>query len=839
MDRKQRPVGREKNVGTGKATIHKRGEGVGSSGPQSGKINSRPGSAGQSGRGGQGGGQSAGSGQRSGITRAGGLGKMLPLVVVVVVLYFLFGNSGGSSGGSQSGSSGPSFFDYYQPSSESGSSSGGSGGSYGTGGTYNEAAASNGSGTVNSEVAEGAREKYTKIIGGGKDRVTVMVYMCGTDLESNYGMATSDLNEMASAKIDPDKVNVIVYTGGCSRWKNSVVSSSTNQIYRVKSGGVEKLESNIGSVAMTYADTLSSFINYTKEKFPADRYELILWDHGGGTLSGYGYDEKFRSSGSMMLYDIVKALKNGGTRFDFIGYDACLMANLENAMAIEPFADYLIASEETEPGYGWYYTDWLTKLSSNTSIDTLSLGKVICDTFTTDNAKKTRGDSTTLSVIDLAEAHGTIPQALSAFSKSLNEMIRGDGYQTVANARQRSLEFASSERIDQIDLIDFCDKLGTKESAALAKALRGIVKYNMTCKSYYNAYGVSVYFPYRKTSYVSTILKTLNAIGFDSNYTEACKNFASLLVGGQVSGGGTSSPAYSLFGGGYGSSTGSGSSGTSYGGADANYEMIGQLLNAFLGARGIAPGKEVNGLTEENSEWLNTDLIREKQQYYSDNSIVASELVWTVKNGKNVLKLSDEQWNLIESVELNVFVDDGGGYLNLGLDNVMEFDEDYDLVGSWDGTWMTLNGQVVPYYMLSAYSDGSNYNIIGKIPAILNGETHCYLIVTFSNLEPKGTVVGISTVQNTDSVEAIMGKITDIADPELVDSTIEFVCDYYHYDGTFEDGYRVGEPLTITKDMEFVIENLELDTEDGNTFVASYCLTDVYDNSYWTPVIPQ
>ena len=524
MDRKQRPVGREKNVGTGKATIHKRGEGVGSSGPQSGKINSRPGSAGQSGRGGQGGGQSAGSGQRSGITRAGGLGKMLPLVVVVVVLYFLFGNSGGSSGGSQSGSSGPSFFDYYQPSSESGSSSGGSGGSYGTGGTYNEAAASNVSGSVNSEVAEGAREKYTQIIGGGKDRVTVMVYMCGTDLESNYGMATSDLNEMASAKIDPDKVNVIVYTGGCSRWKNSVVSSSTNQIYRVKSGGVEKLESNIGSVAMTYADTLSSFINYTKEKFPADRYELILWDHGGGTLSGYGYDEKFRSSGSMMLYDIVKALKNGGTRFDFIGYDACLMANLENAMAIEPFADYLIASEETEPGYGWYYTDWLMKLSSNTSIDTLSLGKVICDTFTTDNAKKTRGDSTTLSVIDLAEAHGTIPQALSAFSKSLNEMIRGGNYQTVANARQKSLEFASSERIDQIDLIDFCDKLGTKESDALAKALRGIVKYNMTCKSYYNAYGVSVYFPYRKTSYVSTILKTLNAIGFDSNYTEACKN---------------------------------------------------------------------------------------------------------------------------------------------------------------------------------------------------------------------------------------------------------------------------------------------------------------------------
>ncbi len=825
MDRKQRPVGREKKVGAGKATIHKRGEGIGSSGPQSGKMGSRPGL-------GAGSGGSGRPGRRAGITRAGGVS--LPLIVIAVILYFLFGNSGGSSGTGSSGSTGsPSFFDYYQSAGE------GSTQQTGNGGTYNEAASSNGSGTVDSDVAEGAREKYTKIIGGGQDKVTVMVYMCGTDLESNYGMATSDLNEMAAAKIDADKVNVIVYTGGCSRWKNSVVSSSTNQIYRVKSGGVEKLQSDVGSVAMTYAETLSSFITYARQNFPADRYELILWDHGGGTLSGYGYDEKFRSSGSMMLYDIVSALKSGGTQFDFIGYDACLMANLENAMAIEPFADYLIASEETEPGYGWYYTDWLTKLSSNTSIDTLSLGKVICDTFTTDNAAKTRGDSTTLSVIDLAEAHGTVPQALSAFSKSLNEMIRGDGYQTVANARQRCLEFASSQRIDQIDFIDFCDKLGTKESTALAETLRGIVKYNMTCKSYYNAYGVSVYFPYRKTSYVSTILKTLSAIRFDEDYTAACKNFASLLVGGQVSSGGTSSPAYSLLGGGYGSSTGTGSSGTSYGGADANYEMIGQLLNAFLGTRGIAPGKEVNGLTEENSDWLDMDLIREKQQYYADNSVVASELVWTVKNGQNVLKLSDEQWNLIESVELNVFVDDGEGYLNLGLDNVMEFDEDYDLIGSWDGMWMTLNGQVVPYYMLTAYADESNYNIMGKIPAILNGDQPCYLIVTFSNLAPDGTVVGISTVQNTDSVEAIMGKITDIADPELVDSTLEFVCDYYHYDGTFEDGYRVGEPLTITSDMDFVIENLELDTGDGNTYLASYCLTDVYGNSYWTPVIPQ
>jgi hypothetical protein len=207
MDRKQRPVGREKKVGAGKATIHKRGDGIGSLGPESGKMGSRPGlTPGRPGTGGTG-----RPGRRSGITRAGGLGKMLPLVAVVLVLYFFFGNSGGSTGSSSS-SGGSSFFDYYQAPGE------GSTQETGTGGTYNEAAPSNGSGTVNNEVAESAREKYTKIIGGGQDKVTVMVYMCGTDLESNYGMATSDLNEMAAAKIDADKVNVIVYTGGCARW---------------------------------------------------------------------------------------------------------------------------------------------------------------------------------------------------------------------------------------------------------------------------------------------------------------------------------------------------------------------------------------------------------------------------------------------------------------------------------------------------------------------------------------------------------------------------------------------------------------------------------------------
>ena len=85
---------------------------------------------------------------------------------------------------------------------------------------------------LDTSVDRSARDKYTNIKGSGKDEVTIMVYMCGTDLESRSGMGTSDLQEMLAADLG-DKVNLIVYTGGCSKWQNNVVSSSVNQIYQI------------------------------------------------------------------------------------------------------------------------------------------------------------------------------------------------------------------------------------------------------------------------------------------------------------------------------------------------------------------------------------------------------------------------------------------------------------------------------------------------------------------------------------------------------------------------------------------------------------------------------
>lgn len=275
---------------------------------------------------------------------------------------------GGSSSGSNTGTN-------IGGGTDIGSLLGGLGAMINTGTTSTGWELGSNTGRLNTSVDSQAREKRTQILGKGKDEVTIMVYMCGTDLESRSGMATSDLQEMLAADLG-DKVNLIVFTGGCTKWKNNVVSSSVNQIYQITDGKMKVLKKDAGKASMTDPNTLVDFIKYCDTNFPANRNQLIFWDHGGGSISGYGYDEKNRVSGSMDLAEINQALKKAGVTFDFIGFDACLMATLETALMLSPYADYLIASEETEPGVGWYYTDWLTALGKNTSMSTLILVKI-------------------------------------------------------------------------------------------------------------------------------------------------------------------------------------------------------------------------------------------------------------------------------------------------------------------------------------------------------------------------------------------------------------------------------------------------------------------------------
>lgn len=213
----------------------------------------------------------------------------------------------------------------------------------------------------------------------GDDTYTLMVYMCAADLESESACATSDISEMLESSLD-EKINLIIETGGTTEWQDYNISNETNQIYKVENGELNLIKNDLGLELMTNPDTLSDFIEFCKSEYPADRYGLILWDHGGGAISGFGYDENGNEDNydTITIDELKNVLENSDTEFDFVGFDACLMANVETAYALKNNAEYLIASEETEPGNGWDYTTFLNRLSENTSEDTEIIGQKNC-----------------------------------------------------------------------------------------------------------------------------------------------------------------------------------------------------------------------------------------------------------------------------------------------------------------------------------------------------------------------------------------------------------------------------------------------------------------------------
>ena len=357
----QRPQGRKRND-SGKTTeVHKRGDGIG--GGPSGNANY----------------DRKTSNTTKNITRGGGAG------ILILLLAMLFGNGGlgnlfgGGDVSVQTTSTPAPVVSTPTPvPTQTTTSTGGY--HFGTPASQQTTYVNASTETVDTSVSSGARDKYTVLKGNGNDVATIMVYMCGTDLESNYGMATSDINEMINAT-QSSKVNVILETGGTKQWKNRVMTAGTNQRWKISNTGnkgIQPLEQNLGRKSMTEPETLADFIQYCAKNYPADRYMLIFWDHGGGSVTGYGYDQLY-PNGSMSVDEIATALKAGGVKFDVIGFDACLMANMETAIAVEPYGDYLLASEETEPGTGWYHTDYLSLLANNTSVSTLELGKKVID----------------------------------------------------------------------------------------------------------------------------------------------------------------------------------------------------------------------------------------------------------------------------------------------------------------------------------------------------------------------------------------------------------------------------------------------------------------------------
>lgn len=270
----------------------------------------------------------------------------------------------------------------------------------------------------------------------------VMVYMVGSDLESEDGAGTENIKQMIEGigDIIPGDLEIVVAYGGANKtgWKGMTIASY-NQLKKDLQNDVigdDSISSfSDPSIDMGSPAGLKTFINWVNDRYSADHTYLIFWDHGGG-YGGFGSDE---NSGNMeSLVDIESVFNETKFTPEVIGFDACLMSELEVATGLSQYGKYFVGSEEIEPGSGWEYAKWMKFLAQNPSENPLNVSRAIVDSFV-----DAPGDSgKTLSVLDL-KMMPEIANKLEDLGTSLSQVMgETTGFRVIGKAYRNSTKFA-------------------------------------------------------------------------------------------------------------------------------------------------------------------------------------------------------------------------------------------------------------------------------------------------------------------------------------------------------------------------------------------------------------
>ena len=394
--------------------------------------------------------------------------------------------------------------------------------------------------------------------------VTILVYMNGSNLETDSGFATTDIMEMLDAGYSED-VNILIQTMGTKEWSSKLdIESDRSQTYRIGPDGLELIRDDLGQLDCTVPETLRDFIEFGTEEYPASRNILLLWDHGGGPAYGFGWDEFQDDWENLGVDEMVKALKGCGTHFDFIGMDCCIMSCLEVAYPLRKYCDYMILSEDFESCLGWYYTGWLEALYDDTSISTYDLGKIIIDDMVGKNEHdRFRGDRSILALVDESKieklwdtwtefAYANEEELLSTnFSQDLEETGKGEGFSERFHSGRNDDklfeylleetyeyledEYGIDENYDdsEVYISDYCitDLMGIAHiidsdmSEKLAHAVDRALLYVGATSDNLSLTGISVTLPYNDRGLYNDLMHVLEGCGIDDEYIDWLEQF--------------------------------------------------------------------------------------------------------------------------------------------------------------------------------------------------------------------------------------------------------------------------------------------------------------------------
>jgi len=338
---------------------------------------------------------------------------------------------------------------------------------------------------------------------------TYMVYMGADNNLSTAGLI--DLNEMETVGSDSN-VSIVLQAEFSTNYTDFpglglTYSGQTLRFLVSNDNDTDTVDlsygQSIGNVDMGSPAALTGFINWATTTYPADHYALVIWDHGAGwkkSALSRGAVQDETSDTFMSLPDLAKAVRDANVHLDLINFDACLMAMYEVAYEFLGLADYMVFSEEVEPGNGDPYDTILADLKSDPKMSGSQLADTIVEKYYNFySGPDSREEKITKSAIDMS----LLPQLDTAMLNLAEAIVTGYGTNSAAIIQAQS-NAQHYEYKSNLDLQDFATRLannlpgGDLQTAAQAvsSAVTSLVISNRRFGSAVSdSYGLAVFFP--------------------------------------------------------------------------------------------------------------------------------------------------------------------------------------------------------------------------------------------------------------------------------------------------------------------------------------------------------
>jgi hypothetical protein len=383
-------------------------------------------------------------------------------------------------------------------------------------------------------------------------RWLVLLYQDADDkiLEEDIFIDLNEAERVGSSQQVQIVAQVDRYRGG---YQGDGDWTGARRYYVTQDANLNRVESelveDVGEANMADGETLVDFVTWAVERYPADKYVLVLSDHGMGWPGGWSDPSARGNSGTnaplagalggdhLYLNELDQALEDilartGIDKFELIGMDACLMGHLEVLSSLAPYANFTVLSQETEPALGWAYSSFLRQLQNEPAMSGGDLSRLIVESYIDDDLRvvdeqaraeflskgspfgglfgspsadqlaRQLGRDITLTAFDLRQ--------LPSLTQAVNDLafaLQSANQHAIAQARTYAQSFTSIWGRDvqpsYIDLGNFSGLLGREvrqqEVALAADAVREAIERGLIAERHGpgkpGASGVSIYFP--------------------------------------------------------------------------------------------------------------------------------------------------------------------------------------------------------------------------------------------------------------------------------------------------------------------------------------------------------